>query len=81
MSKYIFLTKEYGVTDIKIDCKPLNSAIASISFGSDGKFYNNIKSKDGDYKKQCTLELFDDEENSVKIAIEPKTGYIHQVLD
>jgi hypothetical protein len=83
-SKYVLLTKEYGVSKIEISCNSTNT-IGSISFGANGEVYSrlgiNPLEKDK-YKltQTCFITLFDKEENFIKIAIEPYTGFIHQIL-
>ncbi len=82
-SKYILLTKEYGVTKVNISCNS-TSTIGSISFGHDGQAYSRLGTKPEDVEKYkltqtCYIKLFDKDENFVQIAVEPETGYIHKV--
>lgn len=75
-SKYILLTKEYGINKVNISCNT-TSTIGQISFDYEGNIYsslgNNIKRID----QKCFIELFDNKNRSEKINIEPNTGYIY----
>ena len=82
-SKYILLTKEYGIKKVDISCNSTNT-IGSISFGIDGEVYSKLGTKPNQkekYKltKTCYIKLYDEDNNFVNIAIEPHTGFIHQV--
>ena len=79
-SKYILLTKEYGITDINISCNS-TSTLGQISFGYDGKVYSRLGTKPQDINKYeinkiCSITLTDEYNNSATIKINPKTGYI-----
>jgi hypothetical protein len=82
-SKYILLTKEYGIQKVEISCNSTNT-IGSISFGHNGEVYSRLGTKPNQkekYKltKTCYIKLYDEDSNFVNIAIEPHTGFIHQV--
>ncbi len=82
-SKYILLTDEYGVTNIDISCNS-TSTVGSISFGDDGQAYSRLGTKPEDKEKYqlsqtCYITLYDKDTNFIKIAIEPQTGYAHQI--
>jgi hypothetical protein len=77
-SKHTLLTKEYGITRIDVSCNT-TSTIGQISFGYDGKIYSQLGTNIREITQQCQIELFDERNNSTKIAIEPKTGYIHKI--
>jgi hypothetical protein len=82
-SETVLLTKKYGVEKVTISCNSTNT-LGSISFDINGEAHSRLGT-DPDRKDQyklnetCYIELFDKEENSVKIAIEAKTGFIHRV--
>ena len=82
-SKYILLTKEYGVTKVDISCNS-TSTIGSISFGNTGQAYSRLGTKPQEVERYkltqtCYIKLFDKDDNFVKIAIEPNTGFIHRI--
>ncbi len=81
-SKYILLTKEFGVTDVDISCNS-TSTIGQFSFGNDGKVYSRLGTTSNDIDKYeitdtCYINMYDSYENKITIAIEPKTGYIYR---
>ncbi len=82
-SKYILLTKEFGVTNIDISCNS-TSTIGQISFGNDGKVYSRLGTTPDNISKYeikdtCYINMYDKQENKIIIAIEPETGYIHKL--
>jgi hypothetical protein len=77
-SKHVLLTKEYGIERIEISCNT-TSTIGQISFGYDGKIYSQLGTNIKEITKQCQITLLDEKDNFTKIAIEPKTGYIHKI--
>jgi hypothetical protein len=82
-SKYILLTKEYGVTKVDISCNS-TSTIGSISFGDNGDVYSRLGTVPEDIErylldKACQITLYDKLNNSVVIQIEPTTGFIYKV--
>lgn len=77
-SKYILLTKEYGIEKINISCNT-TSTIGQISFGYDGKIYSQLGTNIKEINNRCFIKLFDQENNFKEIAVEPKTGYIHKI--
>lgn len=74
-SKYILLTKEYGVTNVDVSCNT-TAAIGQISFGYDGKIYSQLGTNPKEILNRCEIKLYDDKQNYETIIIEPKTGYI-----
>lgn len=82
-SKYVLLTKEFGINNIKLSCNSTNS-LGQISFGSDGRVYSKLSNKrnhhfDFEIKKPCILTLFHKDGTSKSISIESKTGYIQKI--
>jgi len=77
-SKYILLTKEYGVTKVELKCNTTGS-IGQISFGYDGKIYSSLGDSPKEITTPCNLTLYDKNGDNNTIVIEPKTGYIHNL--
>lgn len=75
-SKYVLLTKEYGVTHVNVSCNT-TSAIGQISFAYDGNVYTSLGSDMNMLENRCNITISDQENNSKTIFIEPYTGYIH----
>jgi len=80
-SKYVLLTKEFGVTDVDISCNSTNS-LGQISFGENGNVYTRLGTKTNENEKyilnrKCEIKLFNKNKEFETIVIEPKTGYIH----
>lgn len=81
-SKYILLTKEFGITKIHISCNSTTS-IGQIIYGSDGKIFSRVGTNPSDEGKfeienRCFIQLYDKNNNQSTIIIEPKTGYAYQ---
>ncbi|MEA3552791.1 MAG: type II secretion system protein [Campylobacterota bacterium] len=74
-SKYILLTKEYGVTKVDVS-RNTTSAIGQISFGYDGKIYSQLGTNPKEILNRCEIKLYDEDDKFVSIVVEPKTGYI-----
>ena len=74
-SKYILLTKEYGVTKVEVSCNTTD-AIGQISFGYDGRIYSQLGSNPKEILNRCEIKLYDITGDFRTITIEPKTGYI-----
>lgn len=77
-SKNILLTKEYDINKIDVSCNT-TSTIGQISFGFDGKIYSQLGTNIKEIENQCIIKLFDEKNNYKEIAVESKTGYIHQI--
>lgn len=75
-SKYVLLTKEYGVKKVEISCNT-SSSIGQISFGFDGKIYSKLGNNEQEIKETCSIKLYDNNQNMKEIFVEPKTGYIY----
>ena len=76
-SKYILLTKEFGVTSVDVSCNT-TAAIGQISFGYDGKIYSQLGSNPKEILHGCEIKLYDENQNFETIVIESRTGYIHK---
>ena len=79
-SKYILLSKIYGITQVKISCNHTTS-IGQISFGHDGTPYYKLSTQlDEQYKyaleHTCQIKLLTNDQSRI-IYIEPTTGYIY----
>ncbi|QOG12057.1 pilus assembly FimT family protein [Arcobacter sp. FWKO B] len=81
-SKYVLLTKEFGVTKIDVSCNT-TSSIGQILFGNDGRIYSKVGTQPSDFgkfeiKEQCFIHLYDKNRNKSTIIIEPHTGLSYQ---
>ncbi|SKB68154.1 hypothetical protein [Malaciobacter marinus] len=81
-SKYVLLTKEFGIEKIDVSCK-MDSSLGKISFGEDGFVYkklSNNKNEHYKYKinKPCIIKLYDKNNSTREIVIEHSTGYIYK---
>ncbi|MCK9337608.1 MAG: type II secretion system protein [Arcobacteraceae bacterium] len=81
-SKYVLLTKEFGVTKVNISCNS-TSSLGQILYANDGKIYSKVGTNANDIGKfeiqnQCFIEIFDKDGNKSTIIIEPKTGYAYK---
>ena len=76
-SKHVLLTRENGITNVDVSCNT-TSTIGQISFGFDGKIYSQLGTNIKEIQKQCFIKIFNKKDESITIAIEPKTGYIHK---
>ena len=80
-SKYVLLTKQYGVTQVTISCNQ-TSTIGKISFDENGQAHSLIDTLDDDILNEvCYIKLFDATQKFVKIAITSHTGYIYQIFN
>jgi hypothetical protein len=92
-SKYILLTKEFGIVKVDVSCNTTDS-LGQISFGYDGKVYSQLKSKKIDnnnsnikeyitipveIEERCYIKLYDKDDKFTTIMVEPKTGYIQKI--
>ena len=80
-SKYVLLTKEFGIEDVEISCNN-TSSLGQISFGNDGRVYSKLSSYDDEYNEyeiqnSCDIRLIADNKEYIDIVIEPKTGYVY----
>ena len=78
-SKYVLLTKEFGIEEIEISCNS-TSSLGQISYGNDGRVYSKLSSYNDHYydyeiNTRCTIKLIDDNLEYREVIIEPKTGY------
>ncbi len=75
-SKYILLTKEYGVEKVEVSCNT-NSSLGQISFGYDGNIYSNLGDNPTKITQKCYINLFDKNNKKITLTVEPNTGYIY----
>lgn len=87
-SKYVLLTKNYGIKDVKISCNE-TSSLGQLSFGSDGKIYSRLSANPNEeYKYEitepCSIKLISKDNKYGEIILNPKTGYSeiknHQII-
>lgn len=82
-SKYVLLTKEFGIEKVIISCNATDS-IGQILYSDDGKIYSKVGTKANDIgkfeiKQKCFIDLYDQYDNKSTIIIEPKTGYAYKI--
>jgi prepilin-type N-terminal cleavage/methylation domain-containing protein len=85
ISKKLNLTKKFGITNVKFT-KGCKGASKRVSFDNIGRpFKKNPSSQISAYEKerlitnQCQIVLTGNNNNTTTIAIEPETGYVHQL--
>ncbi|WP_320034997.1 type II secretion system protein [Halarcobacter sp.] len=81
-SKYVLLTKEFNIKDVFISCNN-TSSIGQISFGSEGKVYSKLSSKENEsdeyeIKERCKIEIRTKENERREIIIEGRSGYVYK---
>ena len=75
-SKYILLTKQYGIENIDLSCN-MTDSLGQISFGYEGKVFGKLGSSPKEIESTCFLKIIDAQGSYETITIEPYTGYIH----
>ena len=78
-SKYVLLTKIFGITDVNISCNETTS-LGQLSFGSDGKVYSKLsnyenESSEYEIKEPCIIKFFTKDGKNKEIVIFPQTSY------
>ena len=78
-SKYVLLTKNFEIKDVKISCNETTS-LGQLSFGSDGKVYAKLSSNENEASKYeitqpCSIKFVSKENKSKEIILFPSTGY------
>lgn len=81
-SKYVLLTKEFDVVDVKVSCNDTTS-LGQLSFGSSGELYSKLSKeayKHYEYlvKQPCEITLYNSKGDISTIVIEPYTGFIQK---
>jgi hypothetical protein len=76
-SKYVLLTKYFGIVDVKISCNDTTS-LGQLSFGSDGKVYSklsnyNYESNEYEIIEPCSLKFISKDGKSKEILINSDT--------
>ncbi|WP_258239433.1 type II secretion system protein [Arcobacter sp. LA11] len=80
-SKYVLLTKEYEIKEIKISCNRRKS-IGQISFGNEGKVYSRLSAYENEYKEyeienRCKIKLISENKDFKEIIIEANNGFTY----
>jgi hypothetical protein len=78
-SKYVLLTKKFGITDVKISCNNTTS-LGQLSFGSDGKVYSRLsayenESNEYEITEPCSIKFVYKDGKNKEIIIFPHTSY------
>lgn len=78
-SKYVLLTKSFGILDVQISCNETMS-LGQLSFGSDGKVYSKLsnyenESSEYEIKEPCGIKFFTKDGKIKEITIFPETSY------
>ena len=78
-SKYVLLTKNFEIKDVKISCNETTS-LGQLSFGSDGKVYSKLSANENEASKYeitqpCSIKFISKENKSKEIILFPSTGY------
>lgn len=78
-SKYVLLTKNFEIKDVKISCNETTS-LGQLSFGSDGKIYSKLSANENEASKYeiaqpCSIKFISKENKSKEIILFPMTGY------
>jgi type II secretory pathway pseudopilin PulG len=84
-SKYVLLTKEYGIKDVNISCND-TSTLGQLSFGNNGKIYSKLSTFDNEGEEYeiiepCTIKFISKNNDTKEIIIYPFTGYNKQEID
>jgi len=76
-SKHVLLSKNYSIKEIKLSCNKTKS-LGQISFSSSGEIYASLSNLNDSnkIKKDCYLEIIHKNNDSVKIVIRNRTGYV-----
>ncbi len=79
-SKYVLLTKNFGIKDVKISCNETTS-LGQLSFGSDGKVYSKLSAYENEASKYeitqpCSIKFISKENKSKEIILFPTTSYV-----
>ena len=78
-SKYVLLTKIFGITDVNISCNETTS-LGQLSFGSDGKVYSKLSNYENEsnvyeIKEPCSIKFVQKDGKNREIVIFPDTSY------
>ncbi|QKF68161.1 hypothetical protein AVENP_2678 [Arcobacter venerupis] len=79
-SKYVLLTKAFGITDVQMSCNETTS-LGQLSFGSDGKVYSKLsayenESLEYEITEPCNIKFISRDGESTELVLFPKTGYV-----
>ncbi|WP_321312285.1 type II secretion system protein [Halarcobacter sp.] len=81
-SKYVLVTKEFDVENIKLSCNS-TSTIGQISYGGEGRVYSRLSSKENEanryeIEERCKIEIITKSKEKREIIIEGKSGYVYK---
>jgi type II secretory pathway pseudopilin PulG len=78
-SKYVLITKEFGIKDVQISCND-TSSLGQLSFGSDGKVYSRLsayenESREYEITEPCSVKFISMDGGSRELVVFSETGY------
>ncbi len=81
-SKFVLLTKNFGITDVQISCNDTTS-LGQLSFGSDGKVYSKLsnyanESNEYEVNKPCSLKFISKNGENKELVVNPYTSYTNK---
>jgi type II secretory pathway pseudopilin PulG len=79
-SKYVLITKEFGIKDVQISCND-TSSLGQLSFGSDGKVYSRLsayenESREYEITEPCSVKFISMDGESRELELFSETGYV-----
>ncbi len=81
-SKFVLLTKNFGITDVQISCNETTS-LGQLSFDSDGKVYSKLsnyvnESSEYEINKPCFLKFISKDGENKELVVNPYTSYTNK---
>ena len=81
-SKFVLLTKNFGITDVQISCNETTS-LGQLSFDSDGKVYSKLsnyanESNEYEINKPCFLKFISKDGENKELVVNPYTSYTNK---
>ena len=81
-SKFVLLTKNFGITDVQISCNDTTS-LGQLSFDSDGKVYSKLsnyanESNEYEINKPCFLKFISKDGENKELVVNPYTSYTNK---
>lgn len=81
-SKFVLLTKNFGITDVQISCNDTTS-LGQLSFDSDGKVYSKLsnyanESNEYEINRPCFLKFISKDGENKELVVNPYTSYTNK---